>query len=222
MASLFAYSREQETEADKLGFGRAVAAGYDRTAPQRVWAYEIAESQASDFPDIRKSDVRASIFATHPLDAQRLDALRTLAGGPASVPEVTAERSYRDAIRPHLGDWLKDDLRRRDFGETLFLIDHLAQLGDDMGLLEFYRAEALRQRRGPGDAAAALKSYQAAVEHPDAPAAAWRELGEALRKAGDQPGAGQAFAAYVAKAPEADDRWVIEAELKRLSGGPTK
>ena len=72
------------------------------------------------------------------------------------------------------------------------------------------------------DAFAALKSYQAAVGYPDAPAAAWRELGECLRKTGDQTGAGQALAAYVAKSPDAEDRWIIESELKHLNGDATK
>ena len=218
MASYFSYSRENEMEADRLGFGRVSAAGYDKSVGVNIWTELIEETQASDFPNVRKSETRASIFATHPLTPDRIKALTAL-GSAAAPPDREAERRYRAQIRGHLPAWLKDDLRRRDFGETLFLIDRLSGLGEDLGVLNFYRGEAHRQRRAAGDAARAVDAYEAAVGYPDAPPAAWRELGEALRKAGDRPAAVQALETYLAKAPDAEERWLVEASLKSLKGG---
>ena len=219
---LFAYSREQEAEADRLGFERATAAGYDKTAGQRIWSETIAEQHASDFPDVRKQDARASAFNTHPLDADRLATLRTLAGGAAPAPDIDGAMRYRAVIRPHLGAWLKDDLRRRDFGQTLFLIEQLAELNQDMGVLEYYRGEAYRQRRMAGDEVLAVKAYQTAVTYPDAPDGAWRELGDCLRRAGQKDAAAEAFGAYLKRAPQAEDHWLVEASLKNLNGGVGK
>ena len=68
-----------------------------------------------------------------------------------------------------------------------------------------------------------MKGYQAAVEAtPMRRQRLGRELGEGLRKAGDGPAAAQSLAAYVAEGPDAEDRWIIESELKRLNGDGIK
>ncbi len=215
IAGLFGFSREEEAEADKLGFERAQGAGYRAGESAELWQAVIDETQASDFPTVRKSEARASMFNTHPLTADRIAALKTMAGG-SSAPDPAARRAYRAHIRPFLGAWLKDDFRRRDYGQSLQLIERLEGDGEDLGVLEFYRGEALRQRRADGDAPRALAAYRAAVTHADAPAAAWRELGDAARKAGDAAAARQAYADYLTHAPDAQDRWVVEASLKSL------
>ena len=217
ISALYAYSREQESEADHMGFERAAGAGYSPAGGVGVWSTVVAEAQASDFPKVRASEARASIFDTHPVGVERIEALVGM-GGQRSEPDMAAQKKYRAVIRPHVGAWLKDDLRRRDYGQTLFLIDRLSGLQEDMGVLLFYRGEAFRQRRAAGDALAALESYKAATAYQDAPPAAWRELGEALRKQGDRPGAAQAFQSYLSRAAEAEDRWLVESTLKSLDG----
>lgn len=215
------FSRDNETEADALGFQRASAAGYSPGAGPRLWTAMVAETQASDFQTVRKSEARASVFSSHPITADRIAALRAMNGGAPETAEVAAQRAYRARIRSHLGPWLKDDLRRRDYGQTLYLIDRLEEIQEDMGVLEFYRGETLRQRRKAGDADAALKAYQAATGHPDAPAAAWRELGDGLKRQGDRSGAAVALQTYLERAPSAQDRWLVEATLKTLNTAGT-
>jgi predicted Zn-dependent protease len=216
VAAVFSYSREQESEADSLGFGRAKSAGYQAGQSVDMWQDVLTETQASDFPKVRKSDSRASMFASHPLTAERMTVLKTLAGDTPLQPDMEARRAYRGHIRPHLAEWLRDDLRRRDFGQTIHLIDRLETLGEDMGVLEFYRGEALRQRRGDGDPPLAFKAYKASTDHADTPPAAWRELGEAQRKAGDTAAARAAFQTYLDRAGDAQDRWLVEASLKSM------
>ena len=41
--------------------------------------------------------------------------------------------------------------------------------------------------------------------------------GEARRAAGQDAAAREAFETYLAKAPNADDRWLVEANLKKLT-----
>jgi predicted Zn-dependent protease len=222
IAALYGYSREQESEADRLGFDRSVAAGYGRRAGVDMWNEVLAETSASDFPKVRKSEARASMFNTHPLTAERITALNALAGEAIAPSDIAARHAYRAHVRAHLAEWLKDDLRRRDFGQTLHVIDRLEEDGEDLGVLEFYRGEALRQRRQDGDMPRAFSAYKAAISHPDAPPSTWRELGDAARKAGDLPAARQAFQDYLTHAPEAQDRWLVEASLKTLqpAGNP--
>lgn len=221
MASIYSFGRAHESEADEIGFRRAVAAGYAAGSGAELWSDVVAETQASDFPKVRASESRASIFNTHPITKDRIARLASLSGG-AGGGDAAARKRYRAHIRPHLADWLKDDLRRRDYGQTLHLIARLEQDGEDLGVLSFYRGVALRQRRGPGDAEAAMAAYASSVTHPDAPAAAWRELGDALIKSGDKARAAEAFQSYLVRAPKAEDRWMVESALKSIQAPESK
>jgi len=219
VSGMFAFSREQEEDADQLGFGLATKAGYDPAAPATLWRALKAETASSDFEKVRKQDTRASIFATHPVTSDRIAALDKLAAGLPPAPAAEAERvRYRAAIRPHLAAWLADDLRRRDYGQTLHLIDRLAADGEDLGVLEFYKGEAYRRRRLDGDQDKALAAYVAASARPDAPVALWRELGDMQMKASAPDKARAAYETYLAKAVDAQDRWIVEASLKKING----
>lgn len=216
IASVFGFSRENEAEADVLGFDRAVAVGYRADAGHGLWTRLIAETRASDNPDTRRQETRASIFRTHPLSADRLEALAARADQ-APAGESGRER-HRAAIRPFLDEWLRADLRRRDFGQTALVLDGLAAHGEDIGLIEYYRGEINRIRRADGDAARAVQHYTSAIAQPDAPAAAWRELGEYAARDGRNGDAAGYFTAYLERAPAAEDRALIEARIAQLGG----
>ncbi|HRD45970.1 MAG TPA: M48 family metallopeptidase [Caulobacter sp.] len=218
LSSLFAFDRTQETEADALGLARAVKAGYDPSAAAAIWRSLGEETAASDFPKTRRSDTRASIFNTHPITPDRIAALDALAAG-AATPSVGERARYRAQIRRFLPAWLTDDLRRRDYGQTLHLIDRLAADGEDLGVLEFYKGEAFRRRRQEGDLEKAKVAYAAAATRPDAPVAVWRELGDVEARLGLTTEARTAYETYLAKAGDADDRWLVEASLKKINGG---
>lgn len=217
IASVFGFSRENESEADMIGFDHAVAAGYDAHAGDLLWKNLLAETQASDNPDVRRQETRGSIFRTHPLSADRVEALEERAAA-ATGGETHRER-YRAAIRPFLGEWLRSDLRRRDYGQTALLLDRLGAHGEDLGVIEYYRGEINRLRRGEGDRERAFQHYSNAIAQPDAPAAAWRELGEYASRDGRNADAVALFTTYLERAPQAGDRALVEARIQQLSGG---
>ncbi|OYW98466.1 MAG: hypothetical protein B7Z12_19815 [Caulobacter vibrioides] len=219
IAAYFRFSRENETEADHLGLKAANAAGYPAEAGADAWKAIIAEAAASDFERKRKREARLGIFDSHPLSRERVEALTSQAKtlSPANDPQGGAR--HRAAIRPHLSAWLRDDLRRRDFGESLFVIDRLARRGEDLGVVGFYRGEAYRLRRKEGDLARAKAAYQAAAIHPDAPAALWRELGDLHRRDGESAQARLAYDAYLARVPTAEDAWLVQDALSSLNQG---
>lgn len=218
LASLFAYSRENELEADRLGLQHETEAGYDPQAALSVWRARIEEAQASDFKKVRESGARTNIFDSHPVDQERLTALQGEMSADAPSGDLGRER-YRAAIRPHLSAWLRDDLRRRDYGQTLAVIDRLAEPGEDLGVLDFYRGETYRLRRNDGDEARARDAYSAASLRDDAPPGVWRELGDVRRKLGDVAGAAAAYRTYLIKAPDAEDAWLVKDSLDSLKIG---
>ncbi|MBX3428082.1 MAG: M48 family metallopeptidase [Hyphomonadaceae bacterium] len=217
LASVFGFSRENESEADQIGYDHAVAAGYDPHAGHTLWSNLVAETQVSDNPDTRRRETRASIFRTHPLSADRVEALEERAAN-ASGGETNRER-YRAAIRPFLDPWLRADLRRRDYGQTAALLDRLAAHGEDLGVVEYYRGEINRLRRGDGDRERAFQHYTTAITYPDAPAAAWRELGDFAARDGRNAEAVTLLTTYLERAPDAGDRAFVEARIGQLGGG---
>lgn len=217
LASVFGFSRENEEAADHEGFERALAAGYDPTAGETLWQSLVAEVAASDYPAVRRSLARNSVFATHPVTAERIAALRAQAEAKGTVAGTREAARYRAAIRPFLVRWLRTDLRRRDFGQTMHLIARLRDDGEDLGVLSYMEGEVYRIRRQDGDQARAKSAYSAAITHPDAPADAWRELGVLERRAGNLAAAREHFGTYLARAPNAPDAALISEELQSLT-----
>lgn len=208
------FSRDQEMAADRGGFDRIVAAGYDPSAAASIWQDLIDEQNHSAFDKVRQQHARAGLFDDHPLEGARLDALSALARGKPSN-DLGRER-YRAAIRPHLAGFLRDDLRRRDYGETLVIIDRLDADGGDRGVLGYFRGECFRLRRADGDAAKAIEAYESASTAADAPVEVWRELGDAYQQQNQPAKARAAYHAYLDHAPAAQDRWLVEEALHKL------
>jgi beta-barrel assembly-enhancing protease len=225
IAGVFGYSRENETQADKIGFERAVAAGYDPAQGGELWRLLISETAASEFPDVRRREARSGIFNTHPVSTVRAAALdemsrlavqTQLANANSNKTWIVGREAHRNAIRPFLGQWLRDELRRRDYGQTLDLIKRLKAQGTDLGVLTFYEGELLRLRRKQGDLELALAAYQSASTFPDAPADTWRELADAQARVGKKPEAIAALQTYLSKAPNASDKALVMARLDRM------
>lgn len=225
IASVFGFSRENEVQADSIGFQRAIAAGYDPAQGSELWRLLIAEAAASQFPDVRRREARSGIFNTHPVSLARaatLDNMSRLAieaqtaNAAATKPWIVGREAHRNAIRPFLGTWLRDELRRRDYGQTLDLIKRLTGLGTDLGVLTFYEGELFRLRRGEGDLERALAAYQTASTFADAPADTWRELGDAQSRAGKKTEAIAALQTYLTKFPNASDKDLVVARLDRM------
>ncbi|MDP1618475.1 M48 family metallopeptidase [Phenylobacterium sp.] len=218
VTAFFRFSREHETEADLLGFQRAAAAGYRPQAAAESWRVVMAETSASDFERVRKRDARLGVFDSHPLHRDRVVALEAEAAK-LTGEGVRGRERYRAAIRPHLAAWLKDDLRRRDFGQTLHLLGRLETSGEDLGVINFYRGEAYRLRRQLDDLERAEAAYFTASVHSDAPVAVWRELGDLRRRRNAVTEALTAYETYLAQAPTAEDAWIVQDAVASLKKG---
>jgi Zn-dependent protease with chaperone function len=217
-STIYGYSRDKEREADGFGFKLMTGAGYAGRECAETWRYLVEETAHSDSEKTRKEEARGSIFRTHPLTSERIETLDELAKSAAAPSDLGAER-FRGVVEPHLGKWLKEDLRRRDFGESLFLIDRLIADGRALGTVYFYKAEAFRLRHKEGDDGLALTNYEKATAYPGVPVEAFRELGQAYWRQGNKEKADASFRRYLELAPEAQDRLIVDDYLKRLWTG---
>ena len=210
LASTFAFSREHENRADRLGMRLLQDAGYDGREAARVWDNLLAELKVTGG---REAGQRPDLFSTHPTTAGRRDELLKLAGGRGG--ELGADR-LRQAIAPQRLAWIGDEIKRGQYEESLVLFDRqLARDAADAEVL-WGRGEVRRLRDDPGDAESALADLLRATGAPRPPARAFRSLGLLHKERGERTQARQAFERYLALEPQAFDAGLVRSHVEEL------
>jgi predicted Zn-dependent protease len=211
-ATLFSFSREQEREADHLGFAAMVARGYDPQAGIDLWARMLREEDSKTYGK------PWPVFSSHPPTRERLDDIRAEVATIGSHGNERDDSAYRAAMHPFLQHWLDAELARRQYAASILIVSELLAdaPAEDKALLSFYLGEAYRRRANPTDRAEAARWYAQAITLPDPPTAAWREHGMALRDAGDLSAAIEALQHYLKLANDPPDRAFVEHDLSEL------
>ncbi len=211
--TFLSFSRDEEREADAHGFDLAIEAGYDPAQARSLWQEEYDEEKANPHPD------SPGMFgAMHPESSERL---QTMSERAAKVEDTRKDwqidaAEYRAAIAPFRAKWLDENLALGNYDQSLELARELLKGEPDSGELQYFLAEVYRRRNKDGDAANAIAAYRAAIADGGAPNDVYRGLGLSLMKSKDQAGARTAFQDYLAAAPKADDRAMVEYYLSRL------
>jgi beta-barrel assembly-enhancing protease len=216
VGALLSYSRDEESEADAAGEDLAIAAGYDPAEAGKLWQEEGEEEKADPVTDREFAFLR-----THPESKDRMQTLtgRAEKAKAAGGTWELGEDPYHHAVAPLRAVWFEEDLALGKYERSLCLLRRLAVEDPDSALVRFYIGEVHRRRNGKGDSENAMAAYRQAVElGPDKgmPVAAWRGLGLVAMKAGDKAGARDAFTHYLAAAPQAGDRAMVELYLNRV------
>ena len=211
LSSVFAFSRDNEREADEVGFELMVRAGYDPQEAAKIWEGLLAERKA-----MKDSDP-SIFFATHPPTDERVATLKALAAKtvPAGEPELGRER-FLAATLPFRAVMLRDEMRLRRAAATQLVIDRLLASGAGPGEIQFFQGELYRIRGDTGDDAKAIRAYETAVASGAAPPETSRSLGLVLMKTKENVRARAAFARYLELQPNAQDREMIREYLRRL------
>ncbi len=212
VGSIQAFSRDMEREADQLGFEMMARAGYDSREAPKIWEMMIAEKEASNRP---KGSV---FFASHPTSQERRDTLTKMAAEYDSDTAKLGRERFVEMTARYRGDWLRDELRQRDFGSLQVVLDYLMEAGANHGELQYFQGELhrLRGEEEEDDAAKAVEAYEAAIDTGGGPPEAHRALGLVYWSAGRKDDARGAFEAYIEVAPEADDRAMVEYYLQQF------
>jgi predicted Zn-dependent protease len=200
-ASALAYGRAHEHEADRIGIELMARAGYAPVEASRVWRDLLEEREAG-------AGESWGLFSTHPPSAERQQALDDAAAQlPAGALGVEA---YREALAPHRGGFLADEIRRGSTAETLVLLERLQRAAPQDGEIRYYIGEA---HRAKGDFAAAAREYRRALGMQGAPDELHRSLGLALRRLGEHADAKAAFRRYLELRPAAADAAMVRSYL---------
>ncbi|HJW47471.1 MAG TPA: M48 family metalloprotease [Lysobacter sp.] len=216
MSSLFKQSRDNEREADRLGFEAATAQGYDPQAGVRVWERLRREEKAD------RTHRDRAVFASHPQSEERIADIRAAAAKIPSGSAITNVDTYRAAMQPFQEKWLASELSRRSYDTTIQVFTELQQeaLPETKALYTFYLGEAYRRRNKNDDRTRAATLYAEALAQPQPPAACWREQGMLLRDQGDKSGALASLRRYLEAAPDADDAALINHYVTKLETTP--
>jgi beta-barrel assembly-enhancing protease len=213
LASAFAFSREHETRADRLGMKLLQQAGWSGEEAPKVWGNLLDEVKILGGEDVGK---RSPLFATHPaIEDRRSELAKLITPGGQSKPAPLIK-----VLEKHRLSWVQDEIRRGQFEESLALFGRMIK-ADSLDALALYgRGESYRQRAGKDDTDKALVDLQAATaldaaEKKSVPEA-WRSLGLVHQQRKDAAPALQAFEKYLALAPEAADANLIKHYLKEL------
>lgn len=211
-ADLARFSREQEAQADAVAAQQLLRAGYDLQPAVELWRGALAEERANP----RGS--ASAIFASHPPSPQRIEALLQQVASAADAGQGASpqrgEAPWLAQLAPFRGNWLDDELSRRNHAQTAVLLERLALAATPSAQLAYAQGELYRQRAGSGDLERALQRYQYALQQVDCPPEAARQLGLVLRRLGRVEESIPAFADYLRRAPDATDRALIQSYLQ--------
>jgi predicted Zn-dependent protease len=206
-ASLYAFSREHESRADRMGVRLMVQAGYDPHEAVKVWDNLLDELKVTGGKNAGKT---GDILDTHPATAERRDELRALA---ADLGGRKGRDNLRQAIAPLRFGWIQDEIKRGQYEESLVLFDRLVADDPHDADVLFARGEVRRLRGDGTDGERALVDLGAAAQMPAARADVFRSLGLLYRQRNDPAAAQQAFQRYLAQAPQAPDAPMVRSYL---------
>jgi predicted Zn-dependent protease len=210
LANMFAFSREHEMRADRMGMRLMRHAGYDGREAAAVWGNLLAEMQVTGGKEAGKS---GDMFETHPNTAGRREELLQLAGHAGGVTGVDA---YRKVIAPLRLGWLQDEVKRGQYEESLVLFDRMLKKDPQDVEVLFARGEVYRRRDDGGDTEMAVADLTRASTLPRAPAEIFRSLGLVHKQRNDKAAALQAFETYLAQAPQAADAEMVRSYVVEL------
>ncbi len=207
LAGMFAYSREHEREADRIGAILMNKSGYDVSEAAKVWGNLLLETKAR--PEGTQQSV---LFATHPGVEEREATLeelgRTYPGGEAR------QKAWQEMTAPLLREWLADEVRRGQHEESIALLTRALGRGVQQSEYLFARGEVYRLRAKEGDFAASLADLRAAAAAGSEPPQTHRSLGLVHRARNELPEAKASFRRYLELDPKAPDAAMIKAYLE--------
>lgn len=211
--STFAYSRDQERQADLLSMGYLQASAYDPHCFPDIWDRLLDEQDATAHGRRQRSTRydRAGFSANHPSTIERTTTLRRIATA-MNKPGEDGKAQYDAAMSPWRAQWLSDQIKRNDFTGTDYILRQMAGAQWSPDLL-FARGELYRARGHPRDLAAAAGFYRDVVARDPTHAEAYRGLGLAQLRSHDAAGA-EALRTYLTMKPAAKDAAMISALLQ--------
>lgn len=210
MAAVTGYSRSLESEADRVGLERMVAAGYDPHESPKLFEYlkRDLEEQKLDEP---------FFFGTHPKLVDRIEEFQEqVKDRYAARSGITNAEAFMTVMQPLFLENAKMDLAIGRFQSAESgLVRYLARYPQD-AQAHYWLGEVYRQRGEEADRDKAVQAFEKAIQVAPGFADPYRSLGTMRFKQEQWKEAQSAFEQYLALSPAAADRAFIEAYVEEL------
>jgi predicted Zn-dependent protease len=203
-AAINGHSRELETEADMVGIGLVVKAGYDPTESPKLFQHLKTEMEEEGLDE-------PFFFGTHPRLKERmenyndfLEQLGKQTGG------VTNGETFRKKVAAAIIDNAFVQFRAGRFAQAQSGAKKYLAIRPNDGRGYYLLGEIARQKGDEGDLKEAKKQFQKGVSVDPSYPDGYKGLGLLYFKEGKKTHAARAFKTYLAKSPRAADRSYIE------------
>lgn len=212
IGAIFAYSRDQEREADEIGFETMAKAGYEPVQASQIWGDLLAEEEAGG------TSSKSIFFATHPTTTERIATLRDMAEKTAKtrISWTEGREEYLNATKPFRKEWLREEVHKGNPNGSLVFLNRLLKDQGDSTEVHFFLGELYRLRGEKDDCESACSEYQKALNLGNPPPELYRSLGVVCLRMGKAKEARESFEAYLKVNPDASDRQIIESYIHRL------
>lgn len=207
VAGMFAYGRDHEREADRIGATLMRRAGYDAAEAAKIWENLLLELKAR--PD---GAGQSPMFATHPPAEERSEELARFAE--SSPGGVTNAAAWQERVGPFLREWLSQEIKRGQHEESVALLSRKMAGPAYRADYAYARGEVHRLRNSAGDHDAAIADFNAAAELGGEPPETYRGLGMIYRLRQQPHEARANFLRYLELAPQAPDFAMIKSYLE--------
>ncbi len=212
MASVTGYSREMETEADKVGMGLMADAGYDPQETPKLFVYLKL--------DLEKNDVEEPFFfGSHPRLQERIKNFeKYLRSDYSGKTGVKGEKRFNKLIAPLLLDNAMMDLDMGRYSSAQEGVEKFLRLKPSNARGHFCLGEIYRQRGENEDSQKAEEEYRQALSCDPTYPLPRKGLGIIYYKQGMTTKSVDEFEKYLQLLPDALDREYIKQCIRFLVG----
>jgi len=212
VGAIFAYSRDQEREADLIGFEMMAKAGYEPLQAAEIWRALMAEEEAAE------QSSKSIFFATHPTSAERIATLKDMAEKTSKSRDswIRGRQEYMAATKPFRMSWLGEEVQKGSPKTTGVVLNRLLKSEIDPPEAHFFLGELYRLRGEGGDCETACSEYRKALEMGMTRPEIYKSLGMVYWRAGKKKEARESFMEYLKANPDASDRRIIETYIHQL------
>ncbi len=209
IASISGYTRELETEADRVGLDLAVKANYD---PREVLKLLKFLQQEIEIEKIQEP----YFFGTHPNVQQRIENVNNWLTGKYRGDNTGIKNTtvFQNNISRLFLDNARLDLRRGRFFRAQRTVEKFLAVKPDDARAYYFLGEIIRQRGRQDDAATATKYYEKSISLNPSYPEPHRAMGLIHYKDGEKRQAKKYFETSLLLSPDAADKAYIEGYLK--------
>jgi predicted Zn-dependent protease len=210
MASVTGYSRELETEADRVGMGLMADAGYDPQESPKLFVYLKS--------DLEKNDVKEPFFfGSHPRLQERINNFENfLESDYSGKTGVKGSDRFDKLIASLLLDNAMMDLDMGRYSSAQEGVEKFLRMKPSSARGHFCLGEIYRQRGEKGDSQEAEKEYRQALSCDPKYPLPRKGLGVIYYKQGMSNKSIEEFKKYLQLLPDALDREYIKQYIQHL------